>query len=204
MSVQKEKETMSEQPAPGMQERILETAAALFVAHGYEGISIREIAEACNLSKAGIYYHFKDKEGLFLAILEAHLVELNEILKKIESQPGSARNKIYSFIHAIFSDLPPNHRAITRLATQDMDKVDVSARADFDRRYREYFLDPLAKILEDGIAAGQVRPMELSSAVWALLGLVYPFLNLDLIQSGLDPERISEFIAAIYFNGVKT
>ncbi|MHC1782008.1 MAG: TetR/AcrR family transcriptional regulator [Anaerolineaceae bacterium] len=194
---------MSEQPASGMQERILETAAALFVAHGYEGISIREIADACDLSKAGIYYHFKDKEGLFLAILDAHLVELNEILKKIELQSGSVRNKISSFIHGIFAELPPNHRAIIRLATHDMDKVNAAARADFDLRYRECFLDPLAGILGEGIAAGQVRPMELSSAVWALLGLVYPFLNQGSIQSEADAERISDFITAIYFDGVK-
>jgi AcrR family transcriptional regulator len=49
--------------------RIIEEATCLFVASGYCGISMREIAEAVGISKAGLYYHFRDKEDLFLAIL---------------------------------------------------------------------------------------------------------------------------------------
>ena len=41
--------------------RILAEATRLFVVYGYNGISMREIAEAVGVSKAGQYYHFKDK-----------------------------------------------------------------------------------------------------------------------------------------------
>ena len=34
------------------------------MAYGYNGISMREIAEAVGVSKAGLYYHFKDKEDV--------------------------------------------------------------------------------------------------------------------------------------------
>ncbi len=49
-----------------VRDRILLKALQFFVAHGYDGISMREIAEACGLSKAALYYHFRDKEALFL------------------------------------------------------------------------------------------------------------------------------------------
>ena len=54
-------------------ERIAEEATRLFVANGYHGVSMREIAEAVGISKAGLYYHFRDKEDLFIAILTANL-----------------------------------------------------------------------------------------------------------------------------------
>ena len=57
-------------------EDILRQATRLFIAHGYSGLSMRRIAEAVGISKAGIYYHFRDKESLFLAILEGHLAEM--------------------------------------------------------------------------------------------------------------------------------
>ncbi len=46
-------------------EKILEQARQLFASQGYRGLSMRQIAEVVGISKAGIYYHFKDKEDLF-------------------------------------------------------------------------------------------------------------------------------------------
>lgn len=47
-------------PAEGsdMLARILAAAARLFMARGYRGISMREIAEAVGISKAGLYFPF--------------------------------------------------------------------------------------------------------------------------------------------------
>jgi AcrR family transcriptional regulator len=186
----------------GVRETILERATGLFVTHGYEGISIREIAEACRLSKAGLYYHFKDKEALFLAILDENLNELHKIFGQIALQPGGAREKIAAFVRAIFTDLPADHRAVIRLATQDMGKITPAARADFDRRYQEQFLSPLSQIIEEGTASGQVRPIEPFAAVWALLGLMYPFLTHSSVQTESGSDRTIELIVDIYLNGI--
>ena len=43
-----------------LRERILHEAATRFVASGYHAVSMREVAEAVNASKAAIYYHFTD------------------------------------------------------------------------------------------------------------------------------------------------
>ncbi|QOS78706.1 TetR/AcrR family transcriptional regulator [Paenibacillus sp. JNUCC31] len=48
-----------------LQEIILQTAAKLFMEHGYEPVSLQQIAKACNVSKPSIYYHFTSKSELF-------------------------------------------------------------------------------------------------------------------------------------------
>src|ERR1700754_2872963 len=48
---------------------ILERAARLIHESGYEATSMQEIAEACGLTKAGLYHHIKTKEALLLAIM---------------------------------------------------------------------------------------------------------------------------------------
>ena len=60
---------------------ILEAARGLFIAQGYRGLSMREIASVLGVSKPALYYHFKDKEELFLAILTAYLEELGEVFQ---------------------------------------------------------------------------------------------------------------------------
>lgn len=43
---------------------IMQIAIALFKEKGYANVSVNEIAEACDISKAGFYYHFKSKDEL--------------------------------------------------------------------------------------------------------------------------------------------
>lgn len=194
---------MNDLKSSGMREQILETAARLFVARGYDGVSMREIAEACHLSKAGPYYHFKDKEDLFLAILDAHLVELEMLLSGIVAQPGDVRAKITAYVRAVFTQLPVNHRAIIRLATQEMGKIHPSARADFDHRYQEKFLNYLVEMLETGITSGQLRPFDPHMGVWALLGLMYPFVNQNQTESVTYLEMVIGLIEMVFFEGVE-
>ena len=51
---------------------ILEAALQLFSKHGYRGTSIREIAEAADLSTGNVYHHFPDKETLFRTLLDQY------------------------------------------------------------------------------------------------------------------------------------
>ena len=48
---------------------ILEAAARLICKQGYEGTSIQEIADACGLTKAGLYHHIESKEQLLVEIM---------------------------------------------------------------------------------------------------------------------------------------
>ena len=42
---------------------ILDAAVNLFSVHGYDGVSMRRIAEAAGVSKANIYHHFASTEA---------------------------------------------------------------------------------------------------------------------------------------------
>lgn len=57
-------------PAAG-RERLIEAARALFSERGFHGVSIRDVAGAVGVTPAAIYYHFPDKEQLYLAVIAA-------------------------------------------------------------------------------------------------------------------------------------
>src|ERR1700722_11957699 len=54
--------------ANSTRERILDVALDLFLAQGYDGTSLREIAEQLGVTKAALYYHFESKEDILLAL----------------------------------------------------------------------------------------------------------------------------------------
>lgn len=49
-------------------QRILDVALELFIGLGYDGTSLREIAERLGVTKAALYYHFASKEDILLAL----------------------------------------------------------------------------------------------------------------------------------------
>lgn len=50
------------------QERIIEASVKLFLEKGYEQTTIQDILDALNLSKGGLYHHFKSKEEILEAV----------------------------------------------------------------------------------------------------------------------------------------
>ncbi len=192
---------MNEIQGTDVRQRILETAANLFMGQGFDGVSIRQIAESCNLSKAGLYYHFKDKEDLFLAVLDENLSVFEELLTELQNQSGSSRSIISSFIRAVFTKLPINVRSIFQKAQQDLSKVNPAARTSFNERYEEKFLAPLAGIIQTGIDLNQICDLNPHIAVWALLGLMYPFFNREFTED-TSKEEVVRLIESIFFDGI--
>ncbi|MEN0071250.1 MAG: helix-turn-helix domain-containing protein, partial [Propionicimonas sp.] len=56
-----------------LRHRLTVEATRLFVERGFDGTSMREIADACRVTKAALYYHFPSKADLLLDIVHAYL-----------------------------------------------------------------------------------------------------------------------------------
>lgn len=57
---------------------ILRAARAVFLADGYAGASITEVAARADASKVTVYRHFDDKEALFVAVVESAIEEAED------------------------------------------------------------------------------------------------------------------------------
>lgn len=66
--------------AGSTRERILQVALDLFVRQGYEGTSIRDIADQMGMTKAAVYYHFPSKENLLADILTPAMTRVGQVL----------------------------------------------------------------------------------------------------------------------------
>ena len=66
---------------------ILEAAERIFVAEGYEGATIRKIADEVGVSSTALYMHFQDKDGILLEICERTLRQLLVQNTEISGKP---------------------------------------------------------------------------------------------------------------------
>jgi AcrR family transcriptional regulator len=64
--------------AAATKERILDTAEALFMEHGFEATGLRSMTAAAGVNLAAVNYHFGTKEELFEAVLTRRLDPMNQ------------------------------------------------------------------------------------------------------------------------------
>jgi len=70
--------------------RIQQVAVELFTEHGYEGTSLREIAERLGVTKAALYYHFKSKEDIVASLVQDYYGQIDALIEWGQAQPATA------------------------------------------------------------------------------------------------------------------
>lgn len=93
------------------QQDIINAAEKLFFSKGYDNVSMRDIANEVDLSKATLYLYFQNKESLFFAIVLRGTRILNSMIRNAVSNEGSGINKVVAFRSAYneFTQKYPDH-----------------------------------------------------------------------------------------------
>ena len=77
--------------------RILDAAEALFMEHGFEATSLRQLTSTAGVNLASVNYHFGSKEELFTAVLTRRLDPMNqERIELLEGYEKEAQGKAVS------------------------------------------------------------------------------------------------------------
>jgi AcrR family transcriptional regulator len=74
-------------------QRIQDVALELFAEQGYEKTSLREIAEALDVTKAALYYHFKTKEDILISLFQDLTRPMDELIEWGQTQPHTLETK---------------------------------------------------------------------------------------------------------------
>jgi AcrR family transcriptional regulator len=89
----------SHREAP-IRERILAAARDLFLREGFEGVSVRRIAERAGCSPGMIYHFFSSKELLLARLVESTLEKLDQRLARYASAGGDPLRRLQQTLHA--------------------------------------------------------------------------------------------------------
>lgn len=92
---------MSEQTT---REQIVEEADRLFYRHGYDHTSFADIAGAVKISRGNFYYHFKTKDEILDAVIEARLAATRAMLDLWEREGKDPAERIESFIRILIEN----------------------------------------------------------------------------------------------------
>ena len=85
-------------------DHIVEAADDLFYRQGYEHTSFSHIADAVRISRGNFYYHFKTKDEILDAVIDARLAETRAMLAAWEAESERPADRIRCFIHILIDN----------------------------------------------------------------------------------------------------
>lgn len=118
-------------------DQILETAADLFAARGFHGVSVGEIGRACGISGPALYKHFPSKDAVLAAMLVGISEELLAEGRARVAKAPDAQAAIGSLVdHHV--DFALRHRALIVVQDRDWQSLPPEARERVRSLQREY------------------------------------------------------------------
>jgi len=178
---------------------ILEVAQVLFTQQGYEGLSIRDLAQHCGLAKATIYHHFRDKEDLFFSVLERDLLCLRARIVQAAADEEEPLVKLRAALRA-YGQLLREQRTGMMWNLHENSQLKEHLRG-FLRQRIHLVLEPWEAMLEEGVAAGTLRPLNARQCAFSLLSMVSALAFYETRVEALEIDPV-EHTLDLFINGV--
>ncbi len=183
-------------------DRILDEAAALFLRHGYEGTSLRQLADTVGMKAGSLYYHFASKDDLLTEILRRGIDVMQTAFDEAEASTGSARpvDRIEAHVRAHLSALFENgpytaaHVMTFRTAPESVREIVVPLRDAYEARWTE-----MLRLLQ---ADGAIQPTVDVNVIRLVL---FGAMNASVEWFDTDRGNLDRFAAAIttqFWSGV--
>lgn len=176
--------------------RILKAAIDVFSRKGFDGARIAEIAEACDLPKANVYYYFPTKEDIYTSLIESVLEGWDRAFEEIVATRDPAE-AIRAYVHTKL-DYSRRHKAESRLFANEMLRGGSSLSAR-QRRHMRTVTRERAAVIESWINDGKLAPVDPRHFFILLWSATQFYADFETLAAGaLDRSRLTktDFAAA--------
>ncbi|MCH8564400.1 TetR/AcrR family transcriptional regulator [Nesterenkonia sp. LB17] len=178
--------------------QLLECALQVFVAKGYHGASMDDIAESAQVSKPVLYQHFPGKHELFLGLLDTHLSALEHELTQALSTAENNKDRVQATMGAFYEFISRKDEAYRLVFTSGMDNdEEVEDRL-------ERFHDGMAGAIAEVIADDTGQPMaEATMLGHGLIGMALSAArHWSRLSERPDREVSAELTARLAWRGI--
>ncbi|NLD09915.1 MAG: TetR/AcrR family transcriptional regulator [Xanthomonadaceae bacterium] len=184
----------------GRKGRYLSAGLKLFAEHGYNLVTVRDIAKEAGTSEAALYRHFKSKEEmtlyLFELILKHYTHDIGEIARDKTRTTIERLCDMQRYTYAFYHDDPESVQFALLSQYQFWDQVEDELKPHFWMR----------EVIEEGLASGEIVPKSLYLLISLYTGLIlepliqYAYFKDEHPDWELFTEGVAESIVRLLKN----
>jgi AcrR family transcriptional regulator len=200
---------------------ILLAAADVLGRNGYEATTMKDIAAAVNLTAASLYHHFRNKDALLLAVLEAgleHVTHQIEIIAQSNQSPAEKLRQMVrehvvgvtehtavgaAMIFEIRSLIGVKPPPTSASAADKQDYAEFITRRDSFFARRDQFEKLFQQIVEEGIQTETFRPVDVPVFTKTMLG-AHNWVGVWYRAGGrLNGEQIADVMSDAFLRALR-
>lgn len=171
---------VSDNPAPERTEQIASAALSLFLDHGVDRTTLRQIAERAGLSKSGLYHHVAAKADILDLIVGPYVTALEAVVAAAPSKLDALRSAVH--VQGVYRD-------VSRLISADVTAATHAHAAGLPR-----LLEQIHDLLQP--EAGDKTARHLARAAWAAATGITSSPDATDIQR-IEPLAVSVALAVL-------
>lgn len=192
-------------PARGKRERnkeanraaILEAARLCFVELGYETVTIRDVIRRSGLAAGTFYNYFPDKESVFRALVESHLLVVQDRVHGARMRARDVESFYYESYLAVFQEVRADPQFFVL-----MFRNEPVVRSLYNDNIFGLIMSSLRDDLRDAIGRGTFPEVDVDALTAVSFGAGYELARLLAEQPRRKPEETARFVTGLFLGGL--
>jgi len=180
---------------------IQEAVVNLVTRTGTRKVTMDQVAAEAGMSKGCIYIHFRNKKELLESVKTASFKPLVDQVQEILKGSLAPNQKIESIVYQLFSYFDEN-RGLFRFLLEEREIAQSQAMRQKNSRYRN-FVERIAKVLDDGVAAGMFRHMDSKKVASIFIESMIAMTARRLLEESPGPlDEDVRLLIQVLFGGI--
>lgn len=195
---------MASQPAEERKptrERILDASLNIFSRKGYYDTRLDEIAEESGSSKGSIYFHFPNKEKLFIALVDQFSDLLERRVTEAIEQTPAGMGRVRVALEEVLDTFSKYRRPAKILLVQAVGLGNVFEKKRMEATDR--FAELIRSYLDEAIEIGDIPAIDTEVVAHAWMGAIYNVIIKWVNTGEPEPDRILETLLPLLLKSVE-
>jgi AcrR family transcriptional regulator len=174
-------------------QRLLDAAEEVFAEKGYHGAGVEDIVRASDSSKGGFYFHFPNKQAIFLSLVDALVPRLATAVDRAIAAEPDAVEQLDAALRTVLETFS-RHRRLSKILLIEavglghgFDEKLMQTRSRFARMIQEY--------LDRAVVAGAIAPQDTETASWVWFGAINEIVVRWLATN--QPQRLEDVLPTL-------
>jgi len=171
---------------------ILETARKVFIEKGFKNVTMKDIVEACDISRGGLYLYFNSTKELFLEVLRLEASEADDVFSNNIPEDATAADILALFLKEQKKELLRKKNNLTMATYEFYFSEDIPRKDNILKKQFDSAVKIINKLIEAGVENGEFYcedPLGTArNIMFVLEGLKISSQTIGISQDTVDKE----------------
>ncbi len=175
---------------------ILETARKVFMEKGFKKVTMKDIVEACNISRGGLYLYFENTSQIFLEVMKLESQEADDVFSDSITEDATAADILFLFLKEQKKELLRKNDTLTQAIYEFYFQNELSKKDNILKKQFDTAVKIIEKLIEAGVGTGEFHCEDCKGTARNIM-FVLEGLKISAQTIGITAETVDREISFI-------